>query len=163
MASDEITLLDKVTLGIALWGAVIATLTAGWSAYRDLVNKGKLRVKCFMGVMATPGVGIDKDNCLIWNITNVGTQPVVLTTIGGRFKDRSGFLLHANLPLPRTLQPGEYVIDWMDDFSNLEPEDITELSAYDSIGKVYKAHKRDLAKVIEELKKRGLGKRAKKE
>ena len=113
-------------------------------------------MSCGIRSIVTGGVGVTTENCLTWNVTNIGRQPVVLTHIGGRFRDKSGFMVQTHVAMPQTLQPGQYFIDWMDDFSNIDTDALVDLSAYDSIGNTYKASIKDMKEVKEEINKRGL-------
>lgn len=133
---------ESVTLGIAIWGAFFSTVAILWNLYRDVFNRGKLRVHCYVGLIAQPGVGIHKENVLIWTVTNVGRQPIVLTHIGGMLKHPEQFMAQTNIPLPQTLQPGDYFIDYMEDYSNLDANNLNALMAISSLGKQYKARSR---------------------
>lgn len=141
---------ETVTLIIAIWGAVLSTIAIIWSVYRDLTDKGRLRVSCYVGSLVTPGVRIKKGNCLIWNVVNVGRQPVLLTNIGGMFENNTGFIVQTTTPLPKMLSPGEYVLDHMVDFMSLDGKNLKALVAMDSFGRVFKAPRKQL----KELQKR---------
>jgi hypothetical protein len=142
---------ETITLIIAIWGALLSTLAIGWNLYRDLMDKGRLRVNCYFGMIVQEGVGIEKENVLFWNITNIGRKPVVLTQMGGRFKDNY-FVLKQHVTLPRTLQPGEFVTGYMEDFSIMEGKDVKTLTAIDSIGRIYKAPRKQVREVKKDLK-----------
>lgn len=153
MESETSKLLEYFTLGIALWGAVLATIVFGWNLFRDLSDRGKLRVSCYMGLTIVPGVGIEKENQLIWSVTNVGRQPVLLTHIGGRFKKRkTSFMAKTGGDLPRMLQPGEYYLHHMGNFENLDPDNIKSLEARDSLDRAYKAPRKQVKEVKQALR-----------
>jgi len=48
------------------------------------------------------------------------------------------------------LQPGEYFSDHMTDYEKLEPDELKALTAFDSLGRTYKAPKKE----FEEVKRR---------
>jgi len=81
MESEAPKLLDYVTLGIALWGALLASIVFGWNLYRDLSDRGKLKVHCYIGLIIQPGVGVTKEDLVCWQVTNVGRQPILLTSV----------------------------------------------------------------------------------
>lgn len=141
---------ETITLIIAIWGAVLSTVAMGWNLYRDLMDKGRLRVNCYFGMIVQEGVGIEKEDVLFWTITNIGRKPVLLTHIGGQLKD-THFMLKDHVGLPKMLQPGEYVSDHMDEFSVFKGKELKNLTAIDSIGRTYKAPKKQLNKVKERL------------
>ena len=142
---------DTITLGIAIWGAFFSTVAILWNWYRDISNKGKLRVNCYIGLIAQPGVGIHKEDVLIWTVTNVGRQSVMLTHIGGKLKHPEHFVALTHNPLPQMLQPGEYFTDYMEDFSNLDTNNLNALMAVSSLGKEYKAPKKQVKQIREKI------------
>ena len=144
--------LETITLIIAAWGAVLSTVTMGWNFFRDFSDRGRLRVSCSMGSFVQPGVGT-KDNLLIWNVTNVGRQPVMLTNVGGEYSSKNNFVISTELPLPKMLQPGEYFTGWTDKHSELKKQEIKALTAIDSFGKIYKAPKKQVREIKEKLRK----------
>ena len=90
---------------------------------------------------------------LIWNVTNVGRQPVMLTNVGGEYSSTNNFVISTELPLPKMLQPGEYFTGWTDKHSELKKQEIKALTAIDSFGKIYKAPKKQVREIKEKLRK----------
>jgi hypothetical protein len=141
---------ETITLIIAIWGALLSTLAIGWNLYRDLSDRGKLRVSCYIGLIVQEGVGIEKEDLLFWNVTNIGRQPVLLTNIGGQTED-SHFTVKTHQPLSMMLQPGEYFTDYVDDYSNIDIKNLKALTATDSVGKTYQVSRKQLKEVKERL------------
>jgi hypothetical protein len=133
---------NTITLIIALWGAFLSSVTFGWNLFRDLSRRGRLRVTCYIGQIVTPGVGIDPNNYIVWNVTNIGKEPVVLTHIGGSLPQKQEFMVTTQRPLPQTLQSGEYFLGYGNDLSVLARTKC--LFAVDSLGRRFKAPKKQL-------------------
>ena len=140
------------SLWISAASFVVSGIALGWTMYRDLADRGRLRVSCHIGKIAQLGVGIVEDNLLFWTATNVGRQPVIVASYGGvRAKSpRTWQVLTQKLdPLPKTLRPGE-VFSGCSPIAELQP-DITELWVFDTLGKKYRAPRKQVRQVIKEL------------
>lgn len=133
---------------LAIWGAVLSSITLVWNLYRDFLQRGRLRVTCYIGqIFGDPAISHEK-RLLIWNVTNIGKEPVVLTNIGGSFGE-TAFVINTRDPLPRTLRSGDYFTGFSDDLSVLKQE-LEYLCAHDSLGRVFKASK----KIVKEMKRK---------
>lgn len=133
---------------LAIWGAVLSSFTLGWNLYRDYIQRGRLRVRCFVGhIVGDPQISPQK-KWLIWSVTNIGKESVVLTHIGGSY-GKTEFIVNTREPLPITLEPGQYFSSQADDFSALKKE-LQCLHAYDSLGRRFKAPR----KTVPELKRK---------
>jgi hypothetical protein len=67
-------------------------------------------------------------------VTNSGRRPVVVTHIGGAIAKDKHFMINTRTEMPRTLQPGEYFLEYSPDLSVLD-ESPQALWAIDSLGK----------------------------
>jgi hypothetical protein len=139
---------SPVVTALALWGAVLSSVTFGWNLYRDYIQRGRLRVHCFVGHIVRDPSTSAKKKWLIWRVTNIGKESVVLTNIGGN-SGATSFVVDTREPLPVTLEPGEYFSSQTDDFSILD-EKLKFLAAYDSLERTFKAPRR----VVRELKRK---------
>lgn len=140
---------EIITLCIAIWGAALSSITFISNLYKDFAKKGRLSVTCYIGNIIHAGIGADPTNYLVWRITNIGGEPVVLTHIGGSFKNGHDFMIVTRTTLPMTLKPGEYVIEHSADLSALDSK-LESLWASDSLGRTFKAKQ----KQVRELKKK---------
>jgi hypothetical protein len=61
-------------------------------------------VRCYIGNIVG-GIGSDKQDYLVYSITNIGRKQVMVTHIGGEFKKGRGFVVIPR-SLPKMLQPG---------------------------------------------------------
>jgi hypothetical protein len=140
------------TTVLAAYGAIVSTIALSWSIFRDVTDRGRLRVHCFLGSMVAAGHSDDR-TYLIYQVTNVGRRPVVVTHIGGRRLKapgdaKTGFII---IPrnLPKTLQPGEYLMEYSPDLHDLLG--VRAYQAYDSHGRAYTATRSDLKEIRKHL------------
>jgi hypothetical protein len=129
----------------AIWGAVVSTIAITWNVWRDLTDRGKLDIMCYMGLLVG-GVIPDEGLKLIYRVTNVGRKPVVLTHIGGGLTDKRHFMITA-VDLPKTLQPGDYYLNYSNDLSILD-QNPTALWAIDSLNRHWKIPKKMLRQLL---------------
>jgi len=128
---------------LALWGAILSSFTFGWIFYRDITQRGRLRVSCYIGKIFISGISIDPKDYLVWSVVNIGKYPVVLMHIGGTLKDKTRFIVSTHKTMPITLNQGESFLDYMDDLSVLDGG-LISLWAADSLNREFKASKKQL-------------------
>src|SRR3989337_698423 len=109
----------EITTILAIWGAIVSTFVLGWNVFRDLTNRGKIKVSCFIGNEIGGLRNSDKE-VLVYTITNVGRKPIFIKLIGGAFKKKHFFL--SSKQIPKMLQPGEYIVESTEDLSIFEKE-----------------------------------------
>ncbi len=145
-ASDVISV---VALGIS-------AVTLGWTMFRDMTDRGRLKVHCYVGNVVHPNsVDWDKRTYLVWVVTNNGSRPVMLEKVGGeRTTDPKYWFLMPPLRgdyLPKMLQPGEV------HFSLGDPKalsaDLVGLWALDTLGSYYQVPRKQVRKLVEEERK----------
>ena len=136
-----------MTTYLAIWGAVLSTIAILWNVRRDLADRGKLRVLCYLGNVRG-AISPDSRTHLVHNVTNVGRRAVVVTHIGGAIKRDKHFLINTRGPIPRTLQPGEYFLEYSHDLSVLD-ENPKALWAVDSIGNYWRISRKALRRLLE--------------
>ena len=140
----------ELTRALAIYAAATATLSVmmaglslAWTIYRDLQDKGRIKVEMMVGrmlaaagaavegIMTPQGpelVNLSDRNRLFITITNIGRRPIHVSKVWG-FQgarvgiNRLGFrrqgLVFVPVHLPRSLEPGQQVTEWID-----EPNDI---------------------------------------
>ena len=133
---------------IAIYAAILSSVAILWNLYRDITNRGRLRVNCYLGELVVPGMPKVEGDLLVYNVTNVGRKPVVVTHVGGARGDKH-FMITPNVTAwPKALGPGEYVLEYTKDLSVLDDK-LRFLAAWDSLGRVYRVKRR----VVRHLKK----------
>ena len=137
----------NLTTIIAAYSAVAATFVLGWNIFRDITDKGRLKVHCYIGNIIIPGGPTDNKDYLIYSVTNTGRRSVLVTHVGGK-KKRHDFMIVPR-DLPKKLQPGDHLMEYSDDLSCLN-RDLKSLFAIDSLGKAYKVKQRTLRNLKKE-------------
>lgn len=138
---------SPISLILAVYGAVIATIVAAWSIYQQVTTyRGQLAVQVVKVDMVQGHMTVGKDKLWI-KVTNVGRQPIWLNSIGGRYKrgsPKSHFRIFIAQGLPVRLEPGEAFNDTSSDVNKANLERVRFFCAWDSKDKVHKAPRRQL-------------------
>lgn len=150
VTTESMNSIDITTTILAIWGAVLSSFAVGWQFFRDLSQRGRLRVTCYIGQIFGSGIR-DTNNYLVYNITNIGKEPIMFTHIGGKLKKRD-FMIITRQSLPRMLQPGEYILEYTEKLDLLGPE-LKHLTAIDSLGRCWKAPRKQIKKLKTEYGK----------
>lgn len=141
----------SITTGLAIYGAIVSTAAFVWHLYRDLTDRGHVRVRCYIGKIVG-GVGPpDRKDYLVYSITNVGRKPVMVTHLGGEYRGSRSFIVVPR-SLPKMLQPGDYVLEYTPEFDKLSP-DVRRLCVWDSHGRRYSAPRKELRAVLRSVAK----------
>lgn len=145
--------MGELTTILATTGAILGIINIVWSIYRDLTDRGRLRVGWFIGHLIGPGVH-DARPKLMYTVTNVGRRPIMVTQIGGGQGKEHFLIVPRTGTLPRMLAPSEYLNDWAEDPVGvlLHRDGLKFLAAWDSLGRVYRVPKRRVKKLIAEAK-----------
>ena len=134
---------------LAIYGALLSSGLLGWTIFRDLTDKGKLKVYCYIGNLVRSHGPVDKNDYLVYSVTNVGRRPILVTHVGGKKKkDEFADFIIITDKLPKMLNPGEFHLEYSPDLSVLD-DDLVCLHALDSLNnshKVKKAVMKDLIK-----------------
>lgn len=145
-----VSVIISSTTVLAVWGAVVSTIALVWHILRDIADRGRVSVKCYLG-RYVGGIQTDLRTHLIYRVTNVGRRPVNVTHIGGAIQENEHFMLNIRT-LPRTLQPGEYIVESSSDLSILDQRP-KALWAIDSLGKHWKISRRNLRRLLSDHQK----------
>jgi hypothetical protein len=137
------------TTAIAIYGAVVATITFGWNLFRDLRDRGKVKIQASVRRIVQgpagrrytvkpdfPAVGASEELYIVMTVSNVGRRPMRWEGWGGYYKTpykgKSGFVCIAHY-LPKILAEKEVHQEW----SELEPEfdldNLKKLYAWDGM------------------------------
>ena len=135
----------SVTTWLAVYGAILSSILLGWNLYRDLTDKGKLKVHCYVGKFVTEKGTIDDRPHLVLRLTNTGRRPINVTTLGGRTKQKQ--FVFPLRGLPKMLAAGEEALKFWGDLSVLD-DNLVSIWALDSLGNKYKVKKKVLKDLI---------------
>ena len=149
----------SATTALAIYGAALSSIVFLWNLYRDLSNTGKLRVHCYIGGIIVPeGTIPDPNDYLVYSVTNVGRQPICVSSLGGSTNadsEFSDFILPPN-DLPKKLEPGETFTRLTPDFSAINQQ-LKSLWVTDTDGKKHRASRKcrkTLIQKVEEMRKK---------
>ncbi len=132
---------------LAVWGAVVSTVAIGWNVWRDLNDRAKLDVICYVGQLVDTLGLEDRRFRLAYRVANAGRRSTVLTHIGGSLRNGKHFMINTT-DLPRTLQPGDFYLGYSNDLSVLDDKP-TALWAIDSLNHYWKIPKKTLRALLE--------------
>ena len=136
---------DSITLGIAVWGAILGTVSFVWNIYRSISDKGRLRVSCKIARFAVIPASVvppgdrPTEPQLAFTITNVGRRAIFVSRIGGIYKNGKPFEVVPHTALPKELKPGENISERAEDpvRTLLSNGGAKSLGAWDTTGKLY--------------------------
>jgi len=139
---------------LTIWGAILSSFLLGWSIYRDLTDKGKIKLDIFLGnLIELPLKPENKETKLCYHIVNSGRKPTYITGFGAIKKDNKGYWITPH-NLPKTLEPGGYIADYTHEIAKMLHKDIKYLYVSDSLGKKYKFKGRKLNKLKKQFNKK---------
>jgi hypothetical protein len=139
----------SITTILAIWGALVSSFVLGWSIFRDLSDKGKINVSCFIG-NEIGGIRDSNKTILVYTITNVGRRPIYVKIVGGAFTKKHFLITTQNIP--KMLNPGEYVVESTEDLSMFD-KDLKYLWVIDSLDNYWKVSKKNLKYLFNTYKK----------
>lgn len=150
---------STLTTILAAYGAVLATLVAGWNIFREVTNKGRLRVTVTLAEIHSEVVGLLAKDKLWFKVTNEGRKPIFLSQLGGGLRSGEHFLLRVPVQFPIKLDPGQTFDDASVNAKELYehlsgPDQLTFLGAWDTLRKIHKVPRRRLKTFRTELRER---------
>jgi hypothetical protein len=159
---------DNLTKFLAAWGAILSTFGLGWTLYRDLHDRARLRLTAHVRrvVQSTDGkwyavkpdlpvAGASEQLFIVVNVTNAGRRPVQWTGWGGKYhKPVGGKDSFSIIPvaLPKMLKEGDSHSEYTDQL-NPAGENVKRLFIWDASGKNWYLSRRALGKLKEESRK----------
>lgn len=146
-----------ITKFLAIYGALLASITFGWNLLRDLKDRPDVRITAMIGeFVAEHGIpGSRLEPQLVVTITNVGRRPVFIKGWGGdhartAWKDHRKSFLIIPRSAPKMLNEGEYIIEYTRDLGGCLSDYVTSLYAWDSTGRHWKLPSRQLRQLKRE-------------
>lgn len=163
-----------LTKFLAVWGAILSSITFGWSLYRDLRDRAKIKVSAELrrigrregdGAFFTadpdlPIHGVSEKLFVVVSVVNVGRRSMRWKGLGGTYRHAvsgsKGFLVSARY-LPKTLQEQEQhdeLFDFEPPFDQeLANGQLKRLYIWDVAGEEWSVPRRDLKKLVADAKK----------
>ena len=142
MTGNGMQLTLELFLGI--WGSVLATIAIGWNLIRAYRKRTRVTVSCSIRHIVEPGVGVTATNQLYWHMVNAGAKDVFITHVCGKMKEKPKEFLVPDFT-PQRLKSGDYSQHIASEYPN--PNDIACLYVSDSLGRKWKAPRRNLKEI----------------
>jgi hypothetical protein len=159
---------NSLTVFLAVWGAVLSSITFGWNLYRDLLDRARLKVEAQVRrivrspdgrwYQVKPDLGIagaSDQLFVVMNVTNIGRRPVQWQGWGGKHikpeRDKDSFTI-VPTQLPKMLAEGETHSDLTRELM-ADVENIQSLFIWDAAGKKWYVSRKCLRKLKEDARK----------
>jgi hypothetical protein len=142
-----------VTTFLAIWGALLSTVLAAWNIYKDIRDRGNIRVEAYLTQWEEKDEETGKSATeyeVEITLTNIGRRPVIVTSVGAResrglkSKGFSEIYFDVRRILPKRLDAGEFVSLERDELFFLVDSKYDRLFARDSLGRYYFLPKAEL-------------------
>lgn len=162
---------DPLTKFLAVWGAILGSVTLGWNLYRDLLDRPRMKVEArlrrigqatdgrwFVVNPELPVEGASRKLYVVMEATNVGRRQIQWDGWGGRYRSpvngRNSFTIIAQ-NLPKTLSEGQSHSEMTDELLDKIATNVRQLFAWDSRGKYWHVSRRQFRKLIADARKFG--------
>jgi hypothetical protein len=155
--------MGTLTTTLALWGAALSTLLAVWNIYKDIRDRGNVRVEAELSEWTERD---DETEDLVFRyeveiiLTNIGRRAALVRSVGVGRKSGPLLSIWRRLPprfrlnqkppkgyyeavfddkgcLPKRLEPGDFISIKRDNLKFLEDPEYGFLFAIDSLGHYY--------------------------
>jgi len=154
-----------ITDVLALWGAVLSSVAFGWNLYRDLLDRGQLKVsaqvrrlvkgedgKLYSLKHDLPVAGASEQLFVVITAMNTGRRPVMFKSWGGSWhkpvNGRNTFII-VGIDVPKMLKEGEFHAEYTNEIVG-RIDNLKELCVWDASGKAWRVPRRELKKLKEE-------------
>jgi hypothetical protein len=159
-----------LTTFLAVWGALLSSITFGWTLYRDLRDRAKIKLtagvrrigqrdgdgKLFSIEPGQDIPGASERLFVVVSVVNVGRRPMRWQGLGGHYKKpvngKSAFVINARF-LPQTLEEQK----GHDEFTELDEQflkdNIRTLTVWDIAGRKWNVSRHDMKQLINDTRK----------
>jgi hypothetical protein len=161
---------NTLTAFLAVWGAILSSITFGWTLYRDLRDRAKIKLtaevrrigrrdadgKMFSIEPSQDIPGASDRLFVVVSVVNVGRRPMRWQGLGGHYKEpvggKSAFVVNARF-LPQTLEEQQ----GHDEFTELDEQflkdNIRKLTVWDVAGRKWNVPRHDMKQLITDARK----------
>jgi hypothetical protein len=156
------------TMAMAIYAAVLSTITFGWNLFRDLRDRGKLKISAavrrivigedgskFSVKRDFPAEGASEQLFIVMTVANIGRRPMRWEGWGGLYKEsyngKKGFVC---IPrhLPKILAEKENHQEYTELEDEFDPDNIKKLHIWDGADGEWKLSWWQLRKLVKEAK-----------
>ena len=161
---------SKLTAFLAVWGAILSSITFGWTLYRDLRDRAKIKLtaevrrigqrdadgKLFSIEPGQDIPGASKRLFVVVSVVNVGRRPLCWKGVGGYYRKpvngKSGFVVNTRF-LPKTLEEQEEHNEITELDDQIVNDNIKTLSVWDVAGRKWSVSRGDMRKLVIDARK----------
>ncbi len=152
---------------LAIYGAVLASITFGWNLYRDLQDRARLKATAHVRriVQSEDGTwyavkpdlqvaGASEQLFVVVNVTNIGRRPLRWEGWGGKYRTpvngKKSFVIIPRY-LPKMLNEGESHSEYTEEL-NPRWQNLKKLTVWDASGKNWYVPRRELKALRRQLR-----------
>jgi len=161
-----------VTDILAIWGAVLSSVAFGWNLYRDLLDRGKLKISAHIRRLAwgedgkpysvkhdLPVEGASAQPYVVITAISTGRRPVMLKGWGGHWhkpvNGKRTFVV-VGRDLPKMLKEGEFHSEYTNELVS-SIDNLKNLCVWDASGEEWRVPRSELKKLKEDASVLGDG------
>ncbi len=155
---------------LAIWGAILSTFTFGWTLYRDLRDRPKIKVSAQLRIIgrragdgapfaADPSLNIEGASdvlVIVVSVINIGRRRFRWKGIGGKYQypvnDRNNFLVSPH-HLPKILEEQEALDEVIELNDEIARGNLKELYVTNGTGARWKISDKDLKELLADMHK----------
>jgi len=155
---------NDLTAVLAFWGAMLSSITFGWTLYRDLRDRAKIKVTAQIRRIgqregdsqwyaAEPSMnihGLGDELYVVVTVTNVGRRRMNWKGWGGTYRTpvngRNTFLVSARY-LPKILEEQEQHVEFTGVDEQISTGNLKAISIWDGVGRRWHVSRRDMKKL----------------
>lgn len=160
----------NLTPFLAVWGAILSSITLGWTLYRDLRDRAKVKVSARLRIMgrragdgalyvADPKLNIEGAGdqlFIVVSVVNIGRRRFRWKALGGTYRTsvngRKSFLVSTR-NLPKVLEEQEALDEIADLNADIARGNIKSLKIWDGSGNEWKVPSSDMRRLHADLRK----------
>lgn len=160
----------NLTTFLAVWGAILSSIMLGWTLYRDLRDRPKVKLSARLRIMgrqagdgalyvADPKLNIEGAGdqlFIVVSVVNIGRRRFRWKALGGTYKTpvngRKSFSVRTRY-LPKILEEQEALDEIADLNADVARGNIKSLKIWDGSGNVWKVPWSDMRRLRTDLKK----------
>jgi hypothetical protein len=161
---------NELTAFLAVWGAILSSITFGWTLYRDLRDRAKIKLtaevrrigrrdadgKLFSIEPGQDIPGASEGLFIVVSVVNVGRRPMRWYGVGGHYREpvngKSAFVINARF-LPRTLEEQQGHDEFAEMDEQFLKDNVRTLTVWDVAGRKWNVSRRDMKRLIADARK----------
>lgn len=156
---DTTLIIAALSLGIALFSAILAGASLIWQFRRDFSKRPRLEVHCSIRLMVSRESGIDQTKQLFWSVVNAGQDDIKVADLVIKPVGTSTAMMVINAPVPQMLKHGESFMSYdrldemVEQLKQLNSEAIEHCTAIDTLGREWPAPAENIKRINSDIQK----------